>query len=215
MSNYITRFINSFGPSQSITPNNGAAKSATAAPSSELVRGDEARRYKITAAIPDGAIITGDLVLSQSAIIGGTVEGKVAITGERMAAFIKKGAVIHGGISASVVIIFGEVYGSVEADYVRIHEGGSVRGVIRTESLVVERGSLLLGADTRVAPPCRPPPPPPPPIDAEVENTGMYGTHASSTVASARQKTVLTPEQFRDELRRIRSEAIFMTSSPP
>ncbi len=107
-------------------------------------------------------------------------------------------------------MVFGEVYGSVEADYVRIHEGGSVRGVIRAESLVVERGSLLLGPDTRVAPPCRPPPPPPPPIDVEAETLRVCDVHASLPVASIRPKLSLTPEELLDGLNRIRNEAIFI-----
>lgn len=161
---------------------------------------DTAAKYRIRTIIPAGALITGDVALHESCIVGGIIEGRLLVVGERMAAFVRQGAVIRGGVKADIVMVFGEVCGPIEAEYVHIHPGAIVRGTITAQSLRIERGGTCLGAESRIAPPeAAPAPPPAPPPPAEPPK-------ASSEVVPIRRPT--TPEEFRAALERLRQSRI-------
>jgi cytoskeletal protein CcmA (bactofilin family) len=112
-----------------------------------------ATKYRVTSVIPAGARVAGDLVLEESTLIGGIIDGRLSITGQGMAAFIKPGGVARGGVKANIVLVYGEVYGLIEAEYVKICAGGRVEGVIHAESMLVEKGSVLINDSMRIAPP--------------------------------------------------------------
>lgn len=112
-----------------------------------------ATKYRVTAAIPAGARVAGDLVLEESIILGGVVDGRLRISGQGMAAFVAQGGVVHGGIKAPIVLVYGEVHGLIEAEYVRVYPGGRVEGAIDAASMMVEKGAMLLNAEMRIAPP--------------------------------------------------------------
>lgn len=194
-----------------------AAEPASAPPPP---RGGAAKRYKISTAIPTGALITGDLALHESCIIGGTIEGRLLVLGKGMAAFIKAGAVIRGGIKADIVIVYGEVTGPIEATYVHIHPGGAVRGPVSAQSMRVEQGALYSCAGALIAPgvdegqggnpadpidaaamdiETRPAPPPPPPAPP-AQRQEMRGS-----VTPIRRPT--SPDELRAALARMRTES--------
>lgn len=136
-------------------PANHAAKAQSTAPLGENMLEDRgtASKYRVTAAIPSGARATGDLLLEESAILGGAIDGNLTITGKGMAVFIKQGGVVRGGVKAAVVLVYGEVYGRIEADYLRIYPGGRVEGSVVAEAMMVEKGALLLNDCMQIAPP--------------------------------------------------------------
>lgn len=166
MSNALARFAERLNAAKARIPSPTVAAPTPAPPAetspvthvpsgreNPLADSGSAVKYRVTAAIPAGARVAGDLVLEESVILGGAVDGKLAISGKGMAAFIKQGAVVRGGIKATLVLVYGEVYGTIEAEYVRIYPGGRVEGAIEAESMMVDKGALLLNADMRVTPP--------------------------------------------------------------
>jgi len=149
----LSRFLGLTSP-QAALPPPASDSSGAPAPDINVSRGrDTAKRYKITTAIPTGALLTGDVALNESCIIGGTIEGRLLVAGKGMAAFIKPGGAVRGGIKADIVVVYGDVIGPVEAEYVHVHTGGSVRGPISAQGMRVERGGLYIGPDSMIAPP--------------------------------------------------------------
>lgn len=112
-----------------------------------------ATKYRVTSVIPAGARVAGDLVLEESTLIGGIIDGHLSIHGPGMAAFIKPGGVARGGVKANIVLVYGEVYGLIEAEYVRVYPGGRVEGMIHAESMLIDKGSVLVNDCMRIAPP--------------------------------------------------------------
>lgn len=144
------------GKSAQVAKPSAVTPEACGVPSSSdnpLADRGNATKYRVTSSIPAGARVAGDLLLEESAIIGGQIDGRLSIQGKGMAAFIKPGGIVRGGVTASIVLIYGEVYGKIEAEYVRIYAGGRVEGIIHAESMLVDKGGCLVNEHMRIAPP--------------------------------------------------------------
>ena len=97
----------------------------------------------LTAVISDGARLEGSLSFSGNARIGGNVAGTIFSTSEIV---ITEGASVVADINADVVIISGDVKGSIVAtSRVEILRPAQFEGTISSPSLSVEEGVIFHG----------------------------------------------------------------------
>ena len=110
--------------------------------------------YTVTGVIDAGCEFEGKLCFHGTFRIGGTFRGEIYTTDTLI---IGEGARVNGQIDAGVVIISGEVSGSVRAKHrVEIHRPAIFRGDILTPSLRVDEGVIFEGNSKMVHPPSVP-----------------------------------------------------------
>ena len=97
----------------------------------------------VTGVIDHGCEFEGKLCFQGTVRIGGVFRGEI-FTPDTL--IVGEGARVQGTIEAGVVIICGEVNGSVRAKYrVEIHQPAVFRGDILTPSLSVDEGVIFEG----------------------------------------------------------------------
>jgi len=102
----------------------------------------------LTAVIDAGCEFEGKLCFRGTVRLGGVFRGEL-ITPDVL--IVSEGARVHGEVDAGVVIINGEVTGTVRAKHrVEIHSPASFRGEIITPSLKVEDGVTFEGRSRMV-----------------------------------------------------------------
>lgn len=100
-------------------------------------------RTAITGVIDHGCEFEGKLCFQGTVRIGGSFRGEI-YTPDTL--IVGEGARVQGKIEAGIVIISGEVNGSVRAKYrVEIHRPAVFRGDILTPSLSVDEGVIFEG----------------------------------------------------------------------
>lgn len=98
----------------------------------------------VTAIIDQGCEFEGKLCFHGTVRIGGTFRGEIYTTDTLI---ISEGARVDAQIDAGVIIISGEVNGSLKAKYrVEIHKPAIFRGDILTPSLSVDEGVIFEGS---------------------------------------------------------------------
>jgi cytoskeletal protein CcmA (bactofilin family) len=96
--------------------------------------------------IPHGIAITGEIRGQGDLVVGGTVEGPIAIDGHLT---IEETGVVRGEAKARAIVIRGRLYGPALADEtIRIEPGARVIGDARAERVSVVEGALLRGRIT-------------------------------------------------------------------
>ena len=104
--------------------------------------------YDVSGVIDQGCEFEGKLCFQGTVRIGGTFRGEI-FTPDTL--IIAEGARVHGDIDAGIVIISGEVSGSVKAKHrVEIHAPAVFRGNILTPSLRVDEGVIFEGSSKMV-----------------------------------------------------------------
>lgn len=104
----------------------------------------------VTGVIDHGCEFEGKLSFQGTVRIGGTFRGEI-YTPDTL--IIGEGARVHAQIEAGVVIINGEVNGSVRARHrVEIHHPAIFRGDILTPSLSVDEGVIFEGSSKMAQP---------------------------------------------------------------
>ncbi len=89
---------------------------------------------------------SGNIKFAKPFMIRGTVSGSIDATSDLV---VDTGAVVHAGISATKVLVRGEVVGDITArDMIFISSTGSVRGDILSKQVVLEPGSKFSGKCT-------------------------------------------------------------------
>src|SRR5687768_5174179 len=108
----------------------------------------------VTGVIDHGCEFEGKLCFQGTVRIGGTFRGEI-FTPDTL--IVGEGARVHGDIEAGVVIISGEVNGTVRAKHrVEIHNPAVFRGDILTPSLSVDEGVIFEGSSKMVHAPSVP-----------------------------------------------------------
>jgi len=108
----------------------------------------------ITGVIDHGCEFEGKLCFQGTVRIGGTFRGEI-YTPDTL--IVGEGARVQGKIEAGIVIISGEVNGSVRAKYrVEIHRPAVFRGDILTPSLSVDEGVIFEGQSKMAHAPSHP-----------------------------------------------------------
>lgn len=106
---------------------------------------------QVTAVIDHGCEFEGKLCFYGTVRIGGVFRGEIHTPDTLI---ISEGARVEGEINAGVVIIGGEVNGSLRAKYrVEIHKPAIFRGDIVTPSLSVDEGVIFEGSSKMAHPP--------------------------------------------------------------
>ncbi|OAB60681.1 hypothetical protein AY599_04830 [Leptolyngbya valderiana BDU 20041] len=103
------------------------------------------RKRTGTTVIAAGTKLVGDLTLSDSLHVDGTVEGKIDSDGE---VSIGEEGRIEGEINADAVMISGGFEGSINAQRLEIVATGRVSGSVSVEQLVIESGASFNGTSS-------------------------------------------------------------------
>lgn len=104
----------------------------------------------VTAVIDQGCEFEGKLCFHGTVRIGGVFKGEI-YTPDTL--IISEGARVHAQIDAGIIIIGGEVNGSLRAKHrVEIHKPAIFRGDIITPSLSVDEGVIFEGNSKMVQP---------------------------------------------------------------
>lgn len=110
--------------------------------------------FAVTGVIDQGCEFEGKLCFRGTVRINGTFRGDI-YTPDTLV--IGEGARVQGQIDAGIVIINGEVTGSVRAKHrVEIHQPAVFRGDILTPSLKVDEGVIFEGSSRMVNSPSPP-----------------------------------------------------------
>jgi cytoskeletal protein CcmA (bactofilin family) len=100
------------------------------------------RKRTGTTVIAAGTQLVGDLSLSDSLHVDGSVEGKIESNGE---VSIGTEGRIDGELRADTVMVSGRFEGSIEAKRLEIVSTGKVSGSISVDQLVIESGAQFNG----------------------------------------------------------------------
>jgi cytoskeletal protein CcmA (bactofilin family) len=101
----------------------------------------------IRSLVGDGMVVRGDLKFTEGLRIDGQVFGDVMAEGDgRSILVISDNARVHGRVSASHVIINGEVYGPIAStEMLELQPKARVVGDVRYELLEMHPGALVEG----------------------------------------------------------------------
>ncbi|MEN1729362.1 MAG: polymer-forming cytoskeletal protein [Pseudomonadota bacterium] len=102
----------------------------------------EDRKRSGTTVIAAGTKLVGDLTLTDSLHVDGSVDGKVDSDGE---VSVGEGGQITGEIRAEIVMISGQFEGLIDAQRLEIVATGKVAGTVTVEQLVIESGASFNG----------------------------------------------------------------------
>jgi cytoskeletal protein CcmA (bactofilin family) len=109
---------------------------------------------EVSGVLDHGCEFEGKLCFQGTVRIGGSFRGEI-FTPDTLV--ISEGARVHGEIEAGVVIISGEVNGTVRAKHrVEIHRPAIFRGDILTPSLSVDEGVIFEGSSKMAHTPAAP-----------------------------------------------------------
>lgn len=109
---------------------------------------------EVTGVLDQGCEFEGKLCFQGTVRIGGSFKGEI-FTPDTLV--ISEGAHVNGQIEAGVVIISGEVSGTVRAKHrVEIHRPAVFRGDILTPSLSVDEGVIFEGSSKMAHTPAAP-----------------------------------------------------------
>lgn len=97
----------------------------------------------ITSLMSRGAILRGDVELTESMHITGGIVGNVIATKEGVALSLGVGAQIKGNIEVDTLIIDGAVMGNVRARTIHMNPGSRIDGELEYERLVVVDGAEI------------------------------------------------------------------------
>lgn len=99
--------------------------------------------------IGKGMVMQGEIIGTEALLIEGRFEGNIQINGNRVT--VSPGGSASATIVASVVVVLGEVQGSIYAtDRVDVRPGGVVTGDVIAPRICIEPGAFLHGeVDTR------------------------------------------------------------------
>lgn len=90
--------------------------------------------------------ITGDVTFDGNMIINGIVRGNITDKSEKNTSAVIIGGEIYGSVTADFVIISGFVMGDVTAKQtINIKKSGSVHGNIAYQNLQIEEGAVISG----------------------------------------------------------------------
>ncbi len=113
-----------------------------------------ATQSAVTGVIDHGCEFEGKLCFQGTVRIGGTFRGEI-YTPDTL--IVGEGARVYGQIEAGIVVISGEVNGSVRAKHrVEIHRPAIFRGDILTPSLSVDEGVIFEGNSKMAHAPAQP-----------------------------------------------------------
>jgi cytoskeletal protein CcmA (bactofilin family) len=94
--------------------------------------------------IPAGIRIKGDLNGGDGVDLGGSLEGKSTVTGPYR---VRKGARVIGDISASALVLDGEVSGhNLAGDKIEIGAAANVRGHLHARVVAIAEGAMFDGS---------------------------------------------------------------------
>ena len=89
-------------------------------------------------------VIKGELTAHEDVVIAGRVEGSIHVTGHLVV--VEAGAHVAGDITATGVVVGGNVDGTVMAEErIQIHAGADVRGDVSAPRIVVADGGIVNG----------------------------------------------------------------------
>lgn len=97
---------------------------------------------EIRTLIGEGCVFEGNLSVSSSARIDGTVKGNVKGQGTLV---IGESGNIEGDIESLELIIYGKVKGNVKTPKLYIKQGAMLNGDVYVDSLVIEEGAVFNG----------------------------------------------------------------------
>ena len=97
--------------------------------------------------------VRGNIDVSESLMVLGSVDGDVRVEGKGMALLAKKGSVILGNAEAGIVLLAGEVFGDVEGSIVRLYCTATVHGRISARRLIVDDGAVVMNEKMQVGQP--------------------------------------------------------------
>lgn len=104
--------------------------------------------YEVTGVLDQGCEFDGKLCFHGTVRIGGVFRGEI-YTPDTL--IISETAKVQGQIEAGVVIVSGEVNGTIRAKYrVEIHQPAIFKGEILTPSLTVDEGVIFEGQSRMV-----------------------------------------------------------------
>ena len=88
----------------------------------------------------NGATFEGNISCDGSMRVEGTLKGDAKI--DNTLVIGPNGSVI-GNVNAEVVIVFGEVNGKIDAEFLQIKSMGKITGEIVVETLITEAGGIM------------------------------------------------------------------------
>ncbi len=89
-----------------------------------------------------GSFFEGNLNLSSSTRIDGTVRGNIRCEDTLI---IGESGSVEGDISCSEVLIYGHVKGNVEAKRLELKKGATLEGDVKVSVLIIEEGAIYNG----------------------------------------------------------------------
>lgn len=108
-------------------------------------------KFQVKSLVAGGMVVDGNITSPFGAAIDGVVNGNVTVEADAAALLIRAGAKITGTVKASVIILRGEVEGSIEGDFVRLYAGSRMTGPIRANRLMVDVGAVIVNEAMGVA----------------------------------------------------------------
>lgn len=97
----------------------------------------------IKAVIDSSTTIRGPLETKNSALVDGTIEGNVTVTGTSRMALLRETCHVRGNVSAPIVMVAGEVHGDIVGRAVRLFRTAIVHGSITAERLGIDAGATI------------------------------------------------------------------------
>jgi cytoskeletal protein CcmA (bactofilin family) len=89
-------------------------------------------------------VIKGEITAREALSIAGRVDGTIEVEGQNVT--VEAGAHVHADISASGIVVAGEVKGTLSADArIQLRAGANVEGDITAPRIVVEDGAFVRG----------------------------------------------------------------------
>ena len=96
------------------------------------------------AGVGSTVVIKGELTAHEDVVIAGRVEGSIHVTGHLVV--VEAGAHVAGDITATGIIVSGNVDGSVMAEErVQIQAGADLRGDVSAPRILVADGGIVNG----------------------------------------------------------------------
>lgn len=100
-----------------------------------------------TTIISAGAFITGEFRISSILHVDGSVEGEVISDNT---VIIGKNGILKGSVSAQRVVINGQFFGNITAEYIELLNGGILVGDITARNLSIENGAKFNGKSSQL-----------------------------------------------------------------
>lgn len=104
---------------------------------------DRRNALGIKAVVDGSTVIHGPIETRNSALIDGTIEGSVTVTGTSRMALLRETCHVQGNVTAPIVMVAGEVRGDIVGRAVRLFRTAVVHGSITAERLGIDAGATI------------------------------------------------------------------------